>query len=106
MVWISMAGGLIGAGLLYWTPSTIFDRLIPCLLALGTVAFACGPKAGILLRRVVRIGPAAILVGQAVLGVYGGYFGGAVGIMMMAVWSLFGITDIRSMNATKPCWLG
>ena len=35
------------------------------------------------------------------LGVYGGYFGGAVGIMMMATWGLFGVSDIRAMNATK-----
>jgi uncharacterized membrane protein YfcA len=106
MLWVSLSGGLIGALLLYSTPSTIFDRLIPWLLMIGTLAFAFGPRIGILLRRVIHIGPAALLIGQAVLGIYGGYFGGAVGIMMMAVWSLFGITDIKAMNAAKTLLVG
>jgi uncharacterized membrane protein YfcA len=38
---------------------------------------------------------------QFVLGVYGGYFGGAIGIMMTAVWSLLGAHDIKSLNAPR-----
>jgi uncharacterized membrane protein YfcA len=106
MLAVSLAGGLFGALLLYTTPSTIFDQLIPWLLVLGTVAFAFGPRAGILLRRVVRINPAALLVGQTLLAVYGGYFGGAVGIMMMAVWSLYGIIDLKTMNGAKTLLVG
>jgi len=106
MMGTSLAGGLAGALLLYTTPTNIFDKLIPWLLVLGTLAFAFGPKVGLLLRRRVAIGPGALLAGQAVLAVYGGYFGGAVGIMMMAVWSMFGITDIRSMNAAKTLLVG
>jgi uncharacterized membrane protein YfcA len=41
------------------------------------------------------------LVAQVLLGGYGGYFGGAVGIMMMAVWSVFGIHDVKVMNPIK-----
>lgn len=106
MIGASLTGGLTGALLLYTTPTNIFDRLIPWLLVMGTLAFAFGPKAGLLVRRKVDVGPGALLVGQAVLAVYGGYFGGAVGIMMMAVWSVFGITDIRSMNAVKTLLVG
>ena len=106
MIGTSLAGGLAGALLLYTTPTNIFDKLVPWLLVMGTLAFAFGPRAGLLLRRTITIGPGALLAGQAVLAIYGGYFGGAVGIMMMAVWSLFGITDIRSMNAAKTLLVG
>jgi uncharacterized protein len=44
---------------------------------------------------------ALLLFAQFLLGVYGGYFGGAVGIMMMAVWSLFGTHDVKLMNPAK-----
>lgn len=106
MIWASLGGGLVGSLLLYTTPTKVFDQLIPWLLVAGTLAFACGPRLGLLVRRSIMIGPGTLLAGQALLAVYGGYFGGAVGIMMMAVWSLFGITDIRAMNAAKTMLVG
>jgi uncharacterized protein len=58
------------------------------------------------LRRTVHIGPGALAWAQLLLSVYGGYFGGAVGLLMMAVWSLFGVTDVRAMNAAKALLVG
>ena len=98
---MSLLGGLIGALLLLFTPSQIFDRLLPWLLLTGTVVFAFGKQAGAMLRKVVAIGPATLVVAQLLLAVYGGYFGGAVGIMMMAVWQLLGIADLKALNAVK-----
>ena len=43
---------------------------------------------------------------QFLIAIYGGYFGGAVGLMTLAVWSLFGASDIRSMNAAKTFLVG
>lgn len=106
MMAVSLAGGLLGALLLQLTPTPLFDRAIPWLLALGTVAFATGPKLGRFISGTPQESRAAILAAQAVLGVYGGYFGGAVGIMMMAVWGLFGMTDIRAMNGVKTLLVG
>lgn len=106
MILASLAGGLLGAVLLYMTPTRIFDSLIPWLLVLGTVTFSFGPKIGFLIRSSVHIGFPFMLIIQGVLAVYGGYFGGAVGIMMMAAWSLFGSTDIKSMNAAKTLLVG
>lgn len=103
---VSLAGGLAGAMLLLLTPQTTFDSVIPWLLLFGTLAFAFGRKAGERLRRHIRIGPALLLGGQFILAVYGGYFGGAVGLMMMAVWSLFGVNDIQAMNAAKTLLVG
>ncbi|WP_158743258.1 sulfite exporter TauE/SafE family protein [Acidisphaera sp. L21] len=97
----SVGGGLAGALLLLITPDVTFGALLPWLLLFGTLAFTFGRQAGARLRRVITLGPAALLAAQFVLGMYGGYFGGAVGITMMAVWSLFGTGDLRAMNAAR-----
>jgi uncharacterized membrane protein YfcA len=101
MAAVSVIGGLLGALLLLVTPEVTFGRLLPWLLLFGTVAFTFGRQAGAALRQVISLGPAALLVCQFLLGVYGGYFGGAVGITMMAVWSLFGTGELRAMNAAR-----
>jgi uncharacterized membrane protein YfcA len=106
MLLISVVGGAAGALLLLATPSATFDRVVPWLLLVGTVAFAFGRQAGAALRRFVRIGPAALVVAQVLLSVYGGYFGGGVGIMMMAVWSLLGFIDFHAVNAAKVLLVG
>jgi uncharacterized membrane protein YfcA len=103
---VSLAGGVLGATLLLLTPQATFDAVIPWLLLLGTLAFAFGRRAGVALRRTVQIGPGILTCAQLFLSVYGGYFGGAVGLLMMAVWSLFGVTDLRAMNAAKALLVG
>ena len=106
MLAVSMVGGLVGALLLLVTPAKRFDEIVPWLLLTGTVVFAFGARASVWLRRVVRIGPLTLLCCQFLLGIYCGYFGGAVGIMTLAIWSLLGMTDIRAMNATKTLLVG
>jgi uncharacterized protein len=103
---ISVIGGLLGAVLLLATPAGAFNALVPWLLLLATIAFAFGRQIGVALRRVVRIGRVTTLLAQFLLAIYGGYFGGAVGIMMMAVWSLLGASDLRQMNPTKTVLVG
>lgn len=103
---ISIVGGFAGAMLLLFTPSRTFDVIVPWLLLVGTLAFAFGPKAAVLLKHYIRINPATLFVAQFALAIYGGYFGGAVGLMTLAVWSLFGASDIRSMNAAKTFLVG
>lgn len=97
----TLAGGFAGAMLLLLTPSSSFDKILPWLLLLGSVAFAFGPWIGKCLQRHWRPNTAFLLSAQFLLGIYGGYFGGAVGIMMMAVWSVMGLNDLRAMNAIK-----
>jgi hypothetical protein len=103
---VSVVGGLLGAVLLLATPQGAFNVLVPWLLLLATLAFAFGRQVGAWLRRVIRIGRATTLAAQFLLAIYGGYFGGAVGIMMMAVWSLLGAGDLRQMNPTKTVLVG
>jgi hypothetical protein len=94
-------GGALGAVLLLRTPVETFDLVLPWLLAIATVALAIGSRLGEILRRHWRISAAAVLVVQFCLGIYGGYFGGGVGIMMMAVWSLLGERTLKSFNAPR-----
>ena len=96
----SIAGGLCGALLLLFTPEHLFDIVIPWLLLLATLTFAFGAQAGAALRRVVRIGPVTLLVVQFVISLYGGYFGGAVGLMMLAAWGL--LTASVNVKAMAP----
>ncbi len=106
LVGLSLAGGLLGAVLLLVTPQAVFDGALPWLLLIGATTFAFGRQAGRWLRARVHIGSAVSLSVQFLLGIYGGYFGGAVGIMMMAAWSLLGATDLHAMNASRTVIVG
>jgi uncharacterized protein len=98
---VTVVGGAIGGFLLLWTPSKTFDFLLPWLLLLATVTLAFDRQIGEALRRRWHIGPPVLLTIQFVLGVYGGYFGGAIGLMMVAVWGLVDNRDLKSMNAPR-----
>jgi uncharacterized protein len=97
---ISLVGGLIGALLLIATPSTAFSALVPWLLLFATVVFAGGPfLTGVGARQ--WLNPFSIKLVQAAIAIYGGYFGGGVGILMLAALAFYGMRDIRGMNAMK-----
>jgi len=89
---ISVTGGAVGAGLLLALPAASFDAAVPWLLALATVVLAFGRRISRVVSTVrghpAGMSPRAVLIGQFFLSVYGGYFGGAVGIMMLALWSI------------------
>ena len=101
MLAISVAGGLIGALLLLFTPAASFERIVPWMLLLGTIVFAFGKQLGNALRKQMRIGNATVAAMQFLLAIYGGYFGAGVGIMMLATWSLFGLTDIKALSGIR-----
>lgn len=99
---LSLSGGLVGALLLLFTAEQVFSALIPWLLLLALAALAAGPRLSGWLRRLgLHAGPRFLLAMQFVLGVYGGYFGGAVGLMMLAAWSLTTSADLRSLNPIR-----
>ncbi len=82
-------------------PGTAASALLPWLLLIATLTLTFARHMGEFLRRRWQIRPAAVLVIQLALGIYGGYFGGAVGLMMMAVWGLLGNRDLKSLNAPR-----
>jgi hypothetical protein len=98
---VSVAGGIVGALLLLYTPQSTFDSVIPWLLLVATLLITFGPRISPLLKRVIHIGPVTVVVIQFFIAIYGGYFGGAIGILMLATWTVFGLTDIHVMNANR-----
>ncbi|MFE6157581.1 sulfite exporter TauE/SafE family protein [Streptomyces sp. NPDC056486] len=89
---VSVVGGGIGAALLLTLPAASFDAAVPWLLAFATAVLAFGRRlsraVSSALGRRLDMSPRAVLVGQFLLALYGGYFGGAVGIMMFALWGI------------------
>jgi uncharacterized membrane protein YfcA len=97
----ALVGGLVGSLLLLRTKESTFVLLIPWLLLFATLLFTFG---GGLAKRLAgdRRAPLALGVAvQLVISVYGGYFGGGMGIMMLAVFTLLGMTHIHRMNGLK-----
>src|SRR6266480_6829867 len=98
---VSIAGGITGALLLLFTAQKTFDAIIPWILLMATIALAIGPRVSRTLDSRVRIGTRTLIVLQFFCAIYGGYFGGAVGIIMLAVWSMAGLRDVHAMNAGR-----
>ncbi len=97
---ISLVGGFLGALLLIFTPPGLFLKIVPWLILFATAVFALGDSIGRGVKG-ARLGPRAIYGIQALVAVYGGYFGGGIGILMLAALTLFGLRDIRVMNSIK-----
>lgn len=126
----SVAGGAVGAWLLLHTPPDRFARIVPFLVLGATLLFqAQGPIMRRLARRRAaaaesatpestaadpapgsapestgddpRVAPWLFVVGQFAIGVYGGYFGAGIGILMLAGLGMMGFTNIHRMNGLK-----
>jgi uncharacterized membrane protein YfcA len=102
----TLTGGAAGAVLLLKTSSHAFDLALPWLLLIATVMLSAGRQFGEWLRRRVHIGPKPVIALQFLLGVYGGYFGGAVGIMMMAGWGLLSTHELKEMHPLRTLLVG
>jgi len=98
---ITFAGGIIGSVLLVLTPTRAFDFIIPWLLLLGLVAMLFGKSASNWLHERVRIGLRTLVVAQSMLSIYGGYFGGGVGLMLTATYGLLAGAHPRSLFSVR-----
>ena len=99
LVIISLLGGVIGAVLLLVTPSSIFARMVPWLVLFATGVFAWGsfgPKRD----NSARLNRAGAGLAQFLIAIYGGYFGGGIGFLMLAALTAAGLA-IRNAGATK-----
>lgn len=102
----SVTGGLVGSGLLLVLPSSVFRRVVVVLIAVALVLVIAQP---VVARRVAarperptRLAVRPSLAGLvAVTGVYGGYFGAAQGILLIALLGLFLDDDLQRLNACK-----
>lgn len=99
---ISLIGGIIGAVLLLMTPPSFFALLVPWLILLATVVFAYGNfrKKDLHKNPHPTISKAGLILIQLSISIYGGYFGGGIGFLMLAALTLSGM-DIRVAGTTK-----
>ena len=103
---VTFLAALGGSLLLVATPSHAFDLIIPWLLLFAFAILAFGKRAAAWLHARVTIGRRSLLVAQALLGVYGGYFGGGVGLMTTAVYGLLAGVSPRALFAPRVTMLG
>jgi uncharacterized protein len=100
----SVLGALLGAALLLALPHSVFKAAVPGLIALASVLMALQPRISATLetrgpRR--AHGGAALMVGVFLTGIYGGYFGAAQGVVLIALLAIFIDDDLQRLNGTK-----
>jgi uncharacterized protein len=125
--WLILPSGLgavIGVALLRWLPKESFDAVVPWLILLAAVLFAVQPQIGRLVAALVGrqkpaaatasqpaaasatarlpVGRFALVCGlQLLVGIYGGYFGAGIGILMLGTLAVLGLGDVHALNASK-----
>ena len=103
---VSLLGGAVGAALLLFTSDKTFRLIAPWLLLFATVLFAFGNRVSLAMRGRLHSSQPLILMLLFPIAVYGGYFGGGIGIMFLAAMRLYGFTDIHGMNGIKTVLAG
>ena len=99
---ISALGGVLGALLLLVTPASVFLGLVPALLLFATVLFAIGPRLAARSAQGAETSDSPWREpGLLVVAIYGGYFNGGLGILLMALYTLTGEGRIHTVNALK-----
>ena len=108
----SLVGGLAGALLLRWTPARTFDQMVPFLILFATLLFMAQETVQRLFKTAGARAPgttrwlAGAICFQLAVGIYGGYFGAGIGILMLAALSILGLKDIHEMNSLKVVFGG
>ncbi len=102
----SIIGGIAGAYLLLHTPAATFLRVMPWLMLGATLLFMFGKRlaggsAGSIAADASTKALVIASIFEMIVAVYGGYFGGGVGILNLAMLAALGMTDIHAMNALK-----
>jgi uncharacterized membrane protein YfcA len=97
---ISLGGGVLGALLLLATPASFFERLVPYLVLFATSVFAWGSFVHRPGTATARLGRGGSALAQLAISIYGGYFGGGIGFLMLAALTIAGMA-VRAAAATK-----
>ncbi|WP_320109472.1 sulfite exporter TauE/SafE family protein [Alkalimarinus alittae] len=107
---VALLGGSVGAAMLLLTTNEVFSALIPWLILLSTAAFIIGPKLMSLKknttgsrseRHYCRYIQAINITALLVICIYGGYFNGGLGIILLAAFGLMGQVNMYGMNGLK-----
>lgn len=98
---VSLGGGLAGGLALLVSNEAFFALVIPLLLFAATLVFTFQSRLLDGIRASGRSIASFGVIGLAAVSVYGGYFNGGLGIIMLALFSLWGMTDLGAMNGLK-----
>ena len=98
---ITLAGGLAGSGLLLVSSNQAFSMVVPFLLLGATLVFLFGDRVRQWAAAKARDVSSEGALGLFGVALYGGYFNGGLGIVLLALFSLWGMTDLNRMNALK-----
>ena len=105
VVLLSLIGGSAGAALLLFTPDHLFRKVVPWLLLAATAMFAFGPqlRAWAAGKNAEHTAPSVTkaALGMLAVAIYGGYFNGGLGILLLALFGLLGQTQLNAMNGMK-----
>ncbi|GAA0698098.1 sulfite exporter TauE/SafE family protein [Kitasatospora atroaurantiaca] len=103
----SLLGGLLGAYLLVKLPSKAFDTIVPVLILLALVLVVIQPRVARAMAARRRDGEAGselgplLLIGVFLAGIYGGYFGAAQGVLLIALMGMLLQDGMQRINAAK-----
>ncbi len=102
---VTLVGGALGAVLLLLTPSDAFERVVPFLVAIGSLALVCAPR---LSRRRASPTHRPLELGAwlLVMAAYGGYFGAGAGVMTFALMLIMVDQHLPTANALKNVLMG
>jgi uncharacterized membrane protein YfcA len=102
----AVLGGAIGTALLLSTPASAFARIVPFLVAAGSLALLAAPRLGRLQRHRAEGAPGWLPAAIVLVSVYNGYFGAGAGVMLLAV-CLIGVdARLPTANALKNMLVG
>ena len=102
---VSLLGGVVGALLLLNTPSSMFTKLVPWLVLFATSLFAWGSFFRKTPEHPTQVSAPLTLFMQFLIAIYGGYFGGGIGFLMIAALTIAGVPT-RNAGATKNVLAG
>ena len=83
------------------TSDKTFRQIAPWLLLFATLLFAFGQQVSNAMRGRLHSSQFLMLLLLIPISIYGGYFGGGIGIMILAAFRLYGMTEIHAMNGIK-----
>ncbi|MDA9074779.1 sulfite exporter TauE/SafE family protein [Amylibacter sp.] len=101
LIFLSISGGVLGSILLLITPEVVFSFIIPWLLGFATLLFAFGNYVSKLAEKTSDSNGFKSNIATLLVCIYGGYFNGGLGIVLLALFSTLGMRDIHLMNGLK-----
>lgn len=101
LIFLSISGGVLGSILLLITPEVVFSFIIPWLLGFATLLFAFGNYVSKLAEKTSDKNGFKSNIATLLVCIYGGYFNGGLGIVLLALFSTLGMRDIHLMNGLK-----